>query len=130
MSVITTSTRLLGAMTVAGALLFTAACGGGSGDNGTGSGVTPTAASNGEGGGSNDAFQQCLQEHGVTPRAGARGGQGRTPGARPSDRPSGPPSGRPSMSDDQREAVQACASLRPQGGQGGQGNGGDGQGGQ
>ncbi|GAA3211645.1 hypothetical protein [Actinocorallia longicatena] len=115
-------TKLLAVPAVAGSLLLAAACGGsdsGSGSGGT-SGDDPMAA-----------FTACLKENGVTMPdrgQGGAGGDGTRPTGRPSGqptgRPSGQPSGRPSMSAEQQKAMQACASLRPDGGQGGPGQGG------
>lgn len=103
--------RTLGVAALAGGLLFTAACGGGSGANA----AAPKST------GSNDpqgAFRQCLQQHGVTLPSGRPGGQGQGQGGPP---PSGRPTARPSggfqsMSSQQRQAFQACASLAPGGG--------------
>jgi hypothetical protein len=95
--------RLLGLAAATGAILLTAGCGGGK----KSSSDTMTA------------FQDCMKKNGVT-MSGAPGG-GR-PSGNPSARPSGNPSNRPSMSAAQQKAMQACASLRPQGG-GGPGGG-------
>jgi hypothetical protein len=99
--------RPLGVTALAGGLLLLAACGGG--DGGTTAATPKTSAS-----ASADpraAFRQCLQQHGVTlPNQGG--------GA-----PSGRPGQIPSVSASQRQALQACASLAPNGG--GFGNGGD-----
>ncbi len=127
--------RLVGGVTLAGALLFTSACGGDddkSGDGGNGADMS--------------AFQDCLKEKGVTMPEGGMGGRpsgrptdrpsgmptGRPsgmptdrPSGNPTDRPSGRPSGGPSMSAEMQEAMKACASLRPQAPQAPQ----DGQGG-
>lgn len=115
--------RSAGVTALAGGLLFVAACGGGSGGT--------TAAAPKTSGSANPmaAFRQCLQQHGVTlpnnlGRRGQRGPASGQPSAPPSGQPSGqptrrpggPPSGFPSMSASQRQAVQACASLAPNGG--------------
>ncbi|MFJ1564502.1 hypothetical protein [Streptomyces erythrochromogenes] len=126
--------RMVGGPAVAAMLLTTVACGSAESEQQPSSDPM-------------QAFQECLQEHGVTMPAG--GGQrpegapsGRPEGA-PSGRPEGVPSGRPegapsgmpegapsgrpsgmpSMSAEQQEAMQACASLRPQQGGGPGGNG-------
>ncbi|MCX4779895.1 hypothetical protein [Streptomyces sp. NBC_01264] len=109
--------RMLGGAAVAAMLLTTVACGS------TESEQQPSSDPM-------QAFQECLQEHGVTMPAG--GGQrpegvpsGRPEGApsgMPEGAPSGRPSGMPSMSAEQQEAMQACASLRPQQGGGPGGN--------
>ncbi|MWA02188.1 hypothetical protein F8568_017765 [Actinomadura sp. LD22] len=127
--------RLLGGLTVTGTLLLTAACGGGGGDGKANAGSTKAAGTD-----QMSAFRACLEKQGVTlPNRGNRpsgapsgrpsgapsGGFG---GARPSGRPSGAPSGRasgrptdrPTRSAAQQKAMQACASLAPQGGRGGQ----------
>ncbi|MFG2721942.1 hypothetical protein ACGFW5_27185 [Streptomyces sp. NPDC048416] len=87
----------------------------------------PSASASAQGKGM-DAYRQCLAQHGVT-MAPRPSGSGR-PGGRPGGRPSGLPSGgarRPgggggfggsaggaSADPAQRQAAQACASLRPQ----------------
>lgn len=96
------------------ALLLTAtACGGGDG-----TAAAPTNSTSKSGSADpQGAFRQCLQQHGIT--LPSRGPGGRQPGVRPSGRPSGRPTGRPSgfpsMSDQQRQALRACASLAPRG---------------
>lgn len=127
--------RLLGGLAVTGALLLTAACGGGDGGKAN--------ASSGKSAGADQmsAFRACMEKQGVTmpdrgnrpsgapsgrPSGAPSGGPG---GAPPSGRPSGAPSGRPSgrpadrptRSAAQQKAMQACASLAPQGGRGGWG---------
>ena len=103
---------------LAGGLLFTAACGG---DTGASAAAPRSSGSNDPQG----AFRQCLQQHGVTLPSG-RPGQGQGQGGRPpSGRPTAQPSGGfPSMSSQQRQAFQACASLAPNGGGFGGGFGG------
>ncbi|MEU9097855.1 hypothetical protein [Streptomyces sp. NPDC048361] len=91
------------------------------------SGVASSSASSSTAKGM-DAYRQCLAQHGVT-MAPRPAGSGR-PGGWPSGRPSGRPSGGARHSDGgggfggfgggasadpaQRQAAQACASLRPQ----------------
>ncbi|MFI0932893.1 hypothetical protein ACH4RG_14240 [Streptomyces sp. NPDC021019] len=120
--------QMLGAAAIAGMLLATVACGSDEAD--------PKPAAD-----PMQAFQECLQQHGVTTpdRGGQRPGgrpsgrpegmpSGRpegAPGGRPGGAPSGRPSGMPSMSEKQQEALQACASLRPQRGGGGPGTNGE-----
>ncbi|MCX5387130.1 hypothetical protein [Streptomyces sp. NBC_00083] len=87
-----------------------------------------------------DAYRQCLAQHGVTmaPRPAGSGRPGGWPSGRPSGRPSGGArhsggggggggfggfGGGASADPAQRQAAQACASLRPQ--FGGRGAGGD-----
>ncbi|APU43406.1 hypothetical protein [Streptomyces sp. TN58] len=132
--------QMLGAAAITGILLATVACGGEKAD--------PKPSSD-----PMQAFQECLKQHGVT--MPDRGGQrpegmrsGRPEGApsgrpsgmpsgrpegmpsgRPEGAPSGRPSGMPSMSAEQQEAMQACASLRPQRGGGGSGANGEQSGG-
>ncbi|MEU7602853.1 hypothetical protein [Streptomyces sp. NPDC041003] len=102
--------RMLGGAAVAGMLLATVACGGGKAEQQPSS--DPMRA-----------FQECLQEHGVTmPDRGGQRPEG-APSGRPEGAPSGRPSGMPSTSAEQQEAMQACASLRPQQGGGPGGNG-------
>jgi hypothetical protein len=120
-------TRLVAGMTIAGALLFTAACGGDKGGSGAG---TPSGSAAAD---PMAAYRQCLEKQGVTLPTGGGGGRrpsgaptGRPSGAPsgvPGGRPSGFPSGRPSMSAAQQQAIQACASLAPQGRPAGQGGG-------
>jgi hypothetical protein len=115
----------LAALTVASvAVLFAAACGGGS-----------DAPDAGNGGGTGDAggfaaYTECLAENGVTLTMPSEGAGGRPPGgARPSGmaRPSGgarPPGGgigKPAGVDDAtwEKAQSACASVRPSGMPGG-----------
>ncbi|WP_167513430.1 hypothetical protein [Streptomyces bauhiniae] len=122
--------RILGAAAIVGVLLATVACGSDK------AGQQPSDDSM-------QAFQECLGEHGVTmpdrggqrPEGAPGGRPSGAPGGRPSGAPSGMPegapsgtpsgrpSGMPSMSAEQQEAMQACASLRPQqGGSGGDGS--------
>lgn len=71
----------------------------------TTTGTTPSGSA------SFQAYQSCLQSHGVTlPQGGFGGGNGGG---------GTPPSGRPSFSAAQQKALAACASLRPTGGFGG-----------
>ncbi|WP_314250685.1 hypothetical protein [Streptomyces sp. DSM 40907] len=118
--------RMLGGAAVAGMLLATVACGGGKAEQQPSS--DPMRA-----------FQECLQEHGVTmpdrggqrpegaqsgrPEGAPSGRSEGVPSGRPEGAPSGRPSGMPSMSAEQQEAMQACASLRPQQGGAPGGNG-------
>ncbi|AKL64450.1 MULTISPECIES: hypothetical protein [Streptomyces] len=124
--------RVLGGAAMAAMLLATVACGSDKADQKPSSDPM-------------QAFQECLQQHGVTmpdrggqrPGGGASGRPEGTPGGhpegapsgRPEDVPSGRPSGMPSMSEEQQEAMQACASLRPQRGGGGPGANGEQSGG-
>jgi hypothetical protein len=102
--------RPLGVTALAGALLFAAACGG----NGGTKAAAPKTSTSAD---PRAAFRQCLQQHGVTlPNDGRRGQSGR-----PSGPPTARPSNLPSMSDSQRQALQACASLAPNGGRFGNG---------
>ncbi|MEO3784978.1 PT domain-containing protein [Actinocorallia sp. B10E7] len=123
--------RLTGGIALAGALLFTSACGGGDGTSGDSGNSTDMSA-----------FQDCLKEQGVTMPEGNGGGRppgmptGRPsgmptdrpsgnptdkPSGNPTDRPSGRPSGGPSMSTEMQAAMKTCASLRPEAPQGGPG---------
>jgi hypothetical protein len=122
--------RLFGGAAIVGTLMLSAACGG-SGGGGT------SSTQKGQGNGGDNAmaaYRQCMQKQGVTMPSGGPGGGGNggvrpsgrpsgQPSGQPSGRPSGRPSGMPSMSDKQKKAAQACASLRPQGGSGGPGGG-------
>jgi hypothetical protein len=86
--------RLLGGTAAAVAVLFSAACGGGSTSQ-AGVKVSPSGGS-----GSRAALQACLQKNGVTLPGGGGGGGG----------------GFQSMSPEQQKAFQACRSLAPGGG--------------
>jgi hypothetical protein len=98
---------LMLALLLAGA----AACGGGAG--GAPAAAPKTSASAEPQG----AFRQCLRQHGVTlPEQGRRAQGGGPPSGRPTGRPTGRPSDFPSLSPSRRQAVQACASLAPNGG--------------
>jgi hypothetical protein len=110
------TTKLFGTTGLAGAvlsaLLFTAACRGGSG--------ATAAAPNGSAA-PQAAFRECLRQHGITMPTGGPGGQGGRPGRPPSGRPTGRPSGAPSggppsATGPRQEGFQACASLAPNGG--------------
>jgi hypothetical protein len=82
------------------AVMFTAACGGGGTSASQSPGGTAKSSPNTQAG-----FAECLRQHGIT---------------RPTGQPSGRPQGqRPSMSPEQRTAMEACRSLRPNGGRGG-----------
>jgi hypothetical protein len=96
-----------------GAALLVAACGGGGGVRG-GGGVAGGAAAARQTGAAADpqeAFRQCLRQHGVAPPD-----QGRPRGGRQSGPPTMRPSDLPSLSPSRRQAIQACASLAPNGG--------------
>ncbi|MFE6664295.1 hypothetical protein ACFVFH_12165 [Streptomyces sp. NPDC057697] len=128
MTSMTGAKRILGGAVIVGTLLATVACGSDKAEQQPSDNPM-------------QAFQECLQQHGVTmPDRGGRGpggaAGGRPSGApsgmpsgapsgmpegMPSGAPSGRPSGMPSMSAEQQEAMQTCASLRPQ--QGGFGGG-------
>ncbi|MFI9274986.1 hypothetical protein ACIGXM_30385 [Kitasatospora sp. NPDC052896] len=99
------------ALLVSGALLLTGCSSSGSSSS-TAASSSPTAAASGSRGQAMAAYTSCLQQHGVT-----------MPTGRPSGHPSGAPGGgygggfAGSSPDPARQAaMQACASLRPQGG--------------
>jgi hypothetical protein len=99
-------TALTGGLLLAMLLAGAAACGGA---GGTKAAAPKTSASADPQG----AFRQCLRQHGVAlPDRGSRAQGGGPPSARPTRRPSDFPSLSPSL----RQAVQACASLAPNGG--------------
>ncbi|MDX6739288.1 PT domain-containing protein [Actinocorallia sp. A-T 12471] len=125
--------RIAGGLALAGVLALTAACGG-------------DDASDGAQNGDFAAFQECLEDKGVSlPQGGGMGGGMGGGGQRPTDAPSGQPTGRPtdrpsgqptarpsgmpSMSSEQQSAFQECSSLMPQGGGGFPGGGQGGPGG-
>ncbi|GGU03179.1 hypothetical protein GCM10010177_73230 [Actinomadura citrea] len=82
----TRAIRMLGTLTVGGAILLTTACG--SGDTAAGSGKTAGADPMA-------SFRACLEKQGVD-LPGGRAPGGAPPSARASDRPSGAPTTRPS----------------------------------
>jgi hypothetical protein len=105
---------------LAGAALLAAACGGGSGASGGAGAAGGTATARRTGAADpQEAFRQCLRQHGV-----ALPNQGRPRGGPPSGPPTGRPSDLPSISPSLRQAFQACASLAPNGGPLGGGLGG------
>jgi len=126
-----------GMLVLAVAAVALAACGGGSGDDSSGTGDAMSA------------YQKCLSDNGVTlPSNGARASGGTRPSGMPTDRPTVRPSGSAMPSGGQgqgqggfmpqgvdatkwAQAQEKCSSLRPTGQPGGYGNGqgGPGQGG-
>ncbi|MEO3809433.1 hypothetical protein ABGB17_10585 [Sphaerisporangium sp. B11E5] len=108
--------RVLGAATVASAVLLASGCGGVAAGT-AGAQVSPAGAQASPVGDGRAAFAECMREHGVTLPTGRPGG---APTARPDGAPSGGPSGRPwgfgAMGPEARKALEACRSLMPQGG--------------
>jgi hypothetical protein len=87
-------------------LVAAAACGGAGGTK-----AAPKTSASAD---PRDAFRRCLRQHGVAlPDQGSQGSQGRRPQGGP---PTGRPSDLPSISPSRRQALQACASLAPNGG--------------
>jgi hypothetical protein len=117
-----TTIRTVGAAALlAAGLLLTGCSSSSSSNSSTAAAASPSASASGGGSASRAAYTDCLKQHGVT-----------MPSGRPSGRPSGHPSGAPgggawgggSPDPARQAAMQACASLRPQGGGGRGGNGG------
>ncbi|MDH6136704.1 hypothetical protein P3T37_006135 [Kitasatospora sp. MAA4] len=120
-----------GALLVSGVLLLTG-CSSSSTATTASSSPSPSAAASASGGRGQamEAYTTCLSQHGVTLPSRPSGRPSGHPSGNPSDRPSGGYGGGgygggfgASASPEMKAAMQACASLRPQGGQG-RGNGG------
>ncbi|WP_327065486.1 hypothetical protein [Kitasatospora sp. NBC_01302] len=123
-----TTIRTVGAAALLAAGLLLTGCSSSS-TTASAASAKPSASASADGKGSQAmaAYASCLQQHGVT-----------MPTGRPSGHPSGRPSGAPggggggggfygggaSADSTRQAAMQACASLRPQGGQGRGGAGG------
>ncbi|MCC9308138.1 hypothetical protein LN042_13750 [Kitasatospora sp. RB6PN24] len=120
-----TTIRTVGAAALLAAGLLLTGCSSSAGSSNAGAASassSPSAGASDSGSAARAAYTACLKDHGVT-----------LPTGRPSGRPSGHPSGAPggggpwgggSPDPARQAAMQACASLRPQGGGGGRGNGG------
>jgi hypothetical protein len=109
----TTCRAALSAAAIATGVLLLSGCSSSSG--GTSDNASPAASASGAAQQSDDAFRQCLTEH------GAKAPSGRPSGA-PSGRPGGRPGGASGGGQSANPAMQACASLRPGGNGGGGGN--------
>ncbi|MGC0316373.1 hypothetical protein [Kitasatospora acidiphila] len=120
-----TTIRTVGAAALlAVGLLLTGCSSSSSNTNAASASNSPSASASGSGAAGRAAYMACLKDHGVT-----------LPTGRPSGHPSGAPGGGGnggggpwggggSPDPARQAAMQACASLRPQGGGGGRGNGG------
>ncbi|MFE9423815.1 hypothetical protein ACFYNO_12735 [Kitasatospora sp. NPDC006697] len=125
-----TTIRTVGAAALLAAGLLLTGCSSSSGSAtaaSTGGAAASPSASDGKGAGM-AAYTDCLRQHGVAIPTGRPSGR---PTDRPTDRPSGSPGGGGggffgggSADPARQAAMQACASLRPQGGSGRGGNGG------